>query len=390
MAEGRNKSMNYFEFSFWLSTFIIFYTYVGYPVILYLMAKARNRAVKKEEIFPTVSLIIAAYNEENGIEDKIKNCLNLDYPLDALEIIIASDGSTDNTNILVNRYADQGIRLLTLPRRGKIFALDEAVTQSVGEILVFSDANTHFQSKALNELISNFSDPVVGGVCGNQMHYKDKGDSTVSCESIYWNYDKWIKKLESLTGNIVSADGAIYAIRRELYQMPELISSTDDFAISTGVIEKGFRLVFESQALVYEHLSASANVEFKRKKRIITRGLRGVLLRKKLFNPFQYGIYSWILFSHKLLRRIIPFFLLILFFSNLLVATHGKFYLVVSQAQMIFYLLALVGYLMSKTSMRGSKIFTVPFYFCLANAAAFLAVLNFLTGKQIQNWDPIR
>ena len=128
--------MNYFEFSFWLSTFIIFYTYVGYPVILYLMAKARNRAVKKEEIFPTVSLIIAAYNEENGIEDKIKNCLNLDYPLDALEIIIASDGSTDNTNILVNRYADQGIRLLTLPRRGKIFALDEAVTQSVGEFLV--------------------------------------------------------------------------------------------------------------------------------------------------------------------------------------------------------------------------------------------------------------
>ena len=382
--------MNYFELLFWLSTFVILYAYAGYPLFLYLMAKARNRVVQKKSIFPTVSLIIAAYNEEDGIEDKIKNSLNLDYPLEVLEIIIASDGSTDNTNALVNRYADQGVKLLTLPRRGKIFALDEAVAQSKGEILVFSDANALFQSQALKELVSNFADPEVGGVCGNQMHYKDNGDSTVRGESIYWTYDKWIKKMECLTGNIVSADGAIYAIRRELYQMPELTSSTDDFAISTGVIEKGFRLVFESQAIGYEHLSASATVEFNRKLRIITRGLRGVLLRKKLLNPFRYGIYSLILFSHKLLRRIIPFFLLILFFSSLFIGTYGRFYLVVSQAQMIFYLWALVGYFLSKTSIRGLKIITLPFFFCLANVAAFLAVLNFLSGKRIQIWAPQR
>jgi cellulose synthase/poly-beta-1,6-N-acetylglucosamine synthase-like glycosyltransferase len=193
-----------------------------------------------------------------------------------------------------------------------------------------------------------------------------------------------------MTGSIVSADGAIYAIRRQLFQMPAFTAVTDDFAISTAVVEQGYRLVYENEALAFEKPMAVAEQEFKRKVRIMNRGLRGILLRKKLLNPFKYGFYSVTLFSHKVLRRLVPFFLIMLFLSGLLLSGQNMFYLGAFLMQVAFYGWVGISYLLRKTSLGRWKIFYIPFFYCLANAAAFVAIINLLSGKQVVLWNPER
>lgn len=383
-----------FTFIFWASVGIIAYSYVGFFVLVILVGWLRNRRVRKEAITPSVSLIIAAYNEEKSIRKKIENSLALDYPAEQLEIIISSDGSDDKTEEIVKEYADQGVFLYSWPRRGKIFALKDSVARARGDIIVFSDANTLYHPQSIRKLVMNFADAEIGGVCGNQKHIKHldemKQDNVGEGEALYWNYDKWLKKIESSTGSIVAADGAIYAIRRELFQMPSIIAVTDDFAISTAVVEQGFRLVFDSEALAFEKPMALAEQEFNRKVRIMNRGLRGVLLRKKLLNPFKYGFYSIIFFSHKILRRLVPFFLVSLFIASIFLSGEGVFYQGAFLAQLAFYGLVAIGYLLRKTSVGRWKIFYIPFFYFLANAAAFVAVINLLSGKQVVLWNPER
>jgi cellulose synthase/poly-beta-1,6-N-acetylglucosamine synthase-like glycosyltransferase len=376
---------------FWSSIIIIFYAYAGFPIVLAIVGMIRNRRVRKAPIMPSVSLIIAAYNEEAGITKKLENSLELDYPSDQLEIIVASDGSDDSTESIVRGYADKGIKLMSFPRRGKIFALKDAISKSTGEILVFSDANTHFHRESIKKLVSNYADIQVGGVCGNQVHTdKLSNDNTTKGEKLYWVYDKWLKKMETLTGSIVSADGAIYSIRRELFQFPKSTAVTDDFAISTAVIEQGYRLVFESEALAAEDTMSGAKEEFGRKVRIINRGLRGVFLRKNLLNPLNYGFYSLVLFSHKLLRRLVPIFLLSLFATSIFLSGEGKFFSWVMVAQSLFYTLAGISYLLKDTQIGRSKVFYIPFFYCLANAASLIAFFKLLRGTKIELWQPQR
>ena len=207
---------------FWTSLAGVFYPYLLFPLILIILSRVINADVDKRAITPKVSMIIAAYNEEESLAAKLNNALALEYPAGSLEIIVASDGSSDNTVEIADSYASAGVRYLDLPRRGKIFALIDAVEASSGEILVFSDANTMFEPQALNMIVRNFADEDVGGVCGNQLHAKaETADSSGHGEQAYWSYDKWLKILESRTGSIVSADGAIYAIRKKLFQAPE-------------------------------------------------------------------------------------------------------------------------------------------------------------------------
>lgn len=377
--------------AFWVSVGAIGYSYAGFSLLLLVWGKLKNRRVHKRPVTPAMSLIIAAYNEEQGIAQKIENSLTLDYPPEFLEIIVTSDGSTDRTNEIVQSYAERGVKFLRFSRRGKIFALRDAVARANGEILVFSDANTEYHPQALRKLAENFADPEVGGVCGNQKHKKHNASDNASAgEGLYWRYDKWLKQSETLTGSIVSADGAIYAIRKSLFQMPASTAVTDDFAISTAVIEQGYRLVFESNALAYEDPMPNAEKEFSRKVRIMNRGLRGVLLRKKLLNPFRHGFYSLVLFSHKILRRLVPFFLIILFCVNLLLINYATFYLATAIAQIAFYGLAIISYFLRRTRFGRAKILFIPFFYCLANAAAFVAVINLLKGKRIERWNPQR
>ena len=376
---------------FWFSIAVIFYSYIGFVLLLICVGWLRKHRVKKAKITPLASLIITAYNEEGNIARKLKNSLELDYPAEALEIIVASDGSDDQTDTIVESYAGSGIRLISLPRRGKIFAIDEAVKQAWGEILVFSDANTLYHPQSLRKLAANFADPEVGGVCGNQVHLKEESrDHTGRGETLYWNYDKWLKHLETLTGSIISADGAIYAIRRSLYRFPASTAVTDDFAISTGVIARGYRLVYEKEALAFEKPSAGAEQEFSRKVRIMNRGLRGVFLRKSLLNPFRYGFYSLVLFTHKLLRRLVPFFLLNLLIMSMMLSGVSTLYLSAFLVQLVFYTWAGIGYLFRKTALGRWKIFYIPYFYCLANAAALIAILNLFRGKRIERWQPQR
>lgn len=376
---------------FWLSVATILYAYIGFTLLLFLVGWLKNRQVNKQAVTPPLTLLIAAYNEEKSIAQKIENALSLDYPREQLEIIVASDGSSDRTDEIVQQYHDRGVILMSFPRRGKIFALNDAIAQARGEIIVFSDANTFYDTRALLELAGNFADPEVGGVCGNQGHFKKKTrDNASKGESLYWNYDKSLKRFETRTGSIVSADGAIYAIRKSLYEMPPSTAVTDDFAISTGVIEKGYRLVFDSEARAFEDAMPGAEEEFRRKVRIMNRGLRGVLMRKKLLNPFRYGFYSLTLFSHKVLRRLVPFFLILLFIASLALSAASPFYLAAAVAQGLFYLWAGISYLMRRRNIGGSKLFYIPFFYCMANLAAMVAVLNLLAGKKIELWNPQR
>ncbi|MGH7453835.1 MAG: glycosyltransferase family 2 protein [bacterium] len=379
------------ELAFWLAIALIIYAYIGFSLLIIIVARLKNRRVQQKPITPRLSLIIPVWNEERAIAERLENALNLDYPAGALEVIVASDGSDDNTEVIVSKYEARGVRLLSFPRRGKIHALKDAVAGAVGEILVFSDANSMYKRDALRMLVRNFADPEVGGVCGNQIYLKaKKADATSQGEGMYWSFDKWLKRMESLTGSVVSAHGAIYAIRRSLYQPPASAAVTDDFAISTAVIEQGYRLVFEGEAIAYEEPTASAALEFGRKVRIMTRGLRGVLLRRRLLNPFRYGFYALELFSHKVLRRLVPVFLLVLLGASFFLSARNNFYLGATLAQILFYALAALGYSLRRHRLGRLKFFYIPFFYCLANAAALIAVIRIIRGKKVERWQPQR
>lgn len=378
-------------FLFWLALGMPLYVYGGFPLLIVLAGYWRRRTVACQPVTPTVSLIIVAYNEAAHIAERLDNALRLDYPAEALELLVASDGSTDATEALVASYASRGVRLLRLPRRGKIPALNAAVAQAGGELCVFSDANTLFDRQALRMLARNFADPAVGGVAGRKIYTRQTGSDTSSDgECLYWTYDTWLKRQESWTGSIVAADGAIYAIRRILYQPLSDVAVTDDFAISTAVVAQGWRLVFEPAACAYETAIPASGREFQRKIRLMTRGLRGLWRRKALLNPWRMGFYAVVLASHKLLRRLVPVFLVLLGVSSLWVSAQGAFYAAALWAQLGFYGLAALGCLLRHTRLGRQPWLVVPFYYCLANAAALVALLKALRGEQIALWQPQR
>jgi cellulose synthase/poly-beta-1,6-N-acetylglucosamine synthase-like glycosyltransferase len=376
---------------FWGAAALIFYTYILFPAVVFLRGLLFRRPYKTAEITPQVSMIIAAHNESASIGAKLDNILSLDYPRDRLEVVIASDGSNDGTETIVRGYADRGVKLLALPRQGKAPALNAAVAASAGEILVFSDANSMYAPGAIRALARPFADPEVGGVAGNQCYLPKQAAAGLASdgEHSYWNFDRKLKQSQSRAGNAISATGAIYAIRRRLFRgVPAGV--TDDFATSTSVIAQGQRLVFAPDAVAYEPAAKTSSVEFGRKTRVITRGLRGVLVMRELLNPFRYGFYALQLFSHKVLRRLVVFPLLLLLFLSPLLWSRGLFYQLATLAQVAFYGCGLVGLLFGEHRIGRLKIFTIPFFFCMVNAAALLATLNVLRGRRIDFWEPQR
>jgi cellulose synthase/poly-beta-1,6-N-acetylglucosamine synthase-like glycosyltransferase len=376
---------------FWMSVAILGYVYVGFPLLVIAVGRWRGRRVRQQPITPPTSLIIAAYNEQDALAARLDNALSLDYPPGALEIVVASDGSTDRTVAVARAYAARGVRALGLPRRGKMHALDAAVGEATGDILVFTDANTMFAPDALRRLARNFADPEVGGVAGSKVYTLDQyAGATARGETLYWSYDEWIKHHESLTGSIVAADGAIYAIRRSCYRPCDDAAVTDDFATSTAVVAQGFRLVFEPEARAMEAAMASAECEFRRKVRLMTRGLRGLALRRRLLNPFHYGFYALVLFSHKVLRRLVPLVLVVLLLATLASIDSGDLYISAALAQAGFYGMAAVGYLLRDTRWGRAKCCYIPFFYCLGNAAALVALVRMASGARIEAWRPQR
>lgn len=378
------------EILFWAALTLILYTYIGFPLLVYLRGFMTDRTYYKGNITPSVSIIIAAYNEADAIGAKLENLLSLDYPAHQMEIIVASDGSQDETNEIVKRYAKQGVKLLPLPRQGKAAALNAAVILASSDILVFSDANSMFESQALRNLVQPFADANVGGVAGNQRYLADVGSGPAGeGEKSYWRFDRRLKEAQSRAGNVISATGAIYAIRKKLFiSVPEGV--TDDFVTSTRVIAQGRRLVFAADAVAYEPVADKGDREFDRKVRVITRGLWAVVFMRQLLNPMRYGFYALQLFSHKLLRRLVVFPLIGLLIANIFLWPQSLFYQLALLAQAGFYALALVGLLLADTKWANSKLLSLPYYFCLVNGACLVASMNVLRGHRIVRWNTVR
>lgn len=373
---------------FWSFIGLIIYTYVLFPVLVWLRGCLWPRPWQESDHRPSASIIVAAYNEAASIGRKLDNLSTLDYPRELVEILVACDGCTDETEAIARSRANSQVRVLSLPRSGKAAALNKAVEAASGEILVFSDANSMFTPGALRALVRPFADSAVGGVAGDQC-YERRSNGQGAGEHSYWNFDRWMKRWESRAGNVISATGAIYAIRRRLFQ-PVPQGVTDDFVISTRVIAQGFRLIFTDTAIACEPAASSPQLEFRRKVRIITRGLRGVLVMRELLNPLRFGFYALQLFSHKVLRRLIVFALLGLLPSSAWLWNNGMTYQATLAVQLAIYGCAAVGLLLAKTRFANMRIFALPAFFCLVNMSSLVASFKLLMGECIVSWEPCR
>lgn len=368
---------------FWFSLGLVFFIYFLFPVIIFLIAKLRGREAQKDKITPPISLIIPLHNEEKVIREKAENTLSLDYPRDKLEIIFALDDCIDRTKEILSVYEDNRIRILEIKERvGKVAALNKAVTQAKGEILVFSDANSMHQGDTLKKLIRNFSDEMVGCVCG-RLSYIDADTTTVSKgEGLYWKYEHFLKSQESKLGRLLITNGSIQAVRKELYPYPDP-EVADDFSIPLLIQAKGYKILYEPEAVVYETATQSLKEEFNQKVRIVSQGLKGAIrLRKNLLKLKTLGLFE--LFFHKLLRWFIPFFLMAAFAFNLTLL-QDKFYFYLFILQLIFYFFAFIGFLLQCSN--KFKLFSIPFYFCLVNFAALVAFFRLLSGGETRMWE---
>jgi len=377
------------EVVFYVALLGVLYPHLLFPLVLLLRGFLWRRPVLKADIEPPVSVIIAARNEAVSIAAKIENTLALDYPPEKLNVVVASDGSEDGTDERVLRYADRGVRLLPLPRCGKAEALNSAVEVSSGEILVFTDANSVLSPDAIRALVRPFADPKVGGVAGNQCYLEEQGGrkGVDGGEILYWSFDRLLKQAETLAGNVISATGAIYAIRRSRFRtIPAGV--TDDFFVSASVVAQGYRLVFEAAAVAFEPTAGSHRGEFARKVRIMTRGLRGILILRELLNPFRHGFYALQLLSHKVLRRLTVFPLLVLLVVSPVLWEAGAIYRLVTVGQAGLLGCAAARILLGGSRLSRARVFSVPFFFCAVHAAELVAFFNLLRGHRIERWEP--
>lgn len=369
---------------FWGSLAVILYIYVGYPTLLYLIGKTRKRynPTTGRGALPSVCLIISAFNEEKVLRDKINNSLSLQYPADKLTILVASDGSTDHTVDIVREMSDYGVRLFHRPiRKGKSAVLNEVVKQQTEEIIVFTDANSLFARDAVTRLVRSFADPSVGCVVG-RLRYVDREDSSVSKgEGAYWKYEGKISRLESALKSVLVANGSIFAIRRRLFRelYPEV---ANDFQIPIDIASEGSGVVYEPRAEAIEHTTVFWREEFRRKVRIILRGLTGLSMLKDRIRGFRL----WQFWSHKLLRWMIGLFMISAFVANFALARSSGFYAAVFAAQFVFCLAALAGWFM-RDAQKPRRLFYLPFYFLMVNCAALVGILKFMTGQRQTVWD---
>lgn len=361
------------------------YAYAGYPLLLLLLARVRPRPVRAADVLPSVTVICAAHDEEAVIEAKIRNTLALDYPPERLRLVIASDGSTDRTEAIARRFAGPRVRVLSLGRVGKMAALERAVRKSHGAVLVFTDANVLLERDAVRSLVRPLADPSVGGVCGTK-RLRPRGDSTGEGEGLYWRYDQAVKALETRVGSVYGSDGALYAIRRRLYQPVANGSQADDLAISARVVLQGYRLVYEPAAVCWEDAPADGMAELRRKVRVANHGLRAVLdLWEALLGAPVYGLQ---LLSHKVLRHMVPLFLLLILTGSAALALQAPLFRLLLAAQAAFYALALMGWLGRASRAGRHPLLSVPYYFSLVNTAAALALVELLRGTRRAVWSP--
>jgi len=375
---------------YWGSLALLAYIYIGYPVLLIIGARMLPRkAVARGADLPRVTLIISAYNEAKVMAKKLHNSLGLEYPRDRLEILVVSDCSSDQTDEIVRSFDRHGVKLLRMPERsGKTAGLNEAVRHATGEVLVFSDANAEYDRHAIARLVRNFADPEVGAVTGESRYRIGENDASTKSENAYWRYELALKKLESALGSVVGGDGAIYAIRKSLYQELDP-ADLSDFVNPLQVVRQGYRNLYEPEAFSYEAGAEDFAAEFRRKVRIVNRAWRASWKMRGLLNPFRYGVFALQFLSHKVLRWLAPVFMFFLLVANIAIAERSAFFGVTLASQLLFYAAALAGWFLSRS---GKPIFmvNVPYYFCSINLASFVGMLQALRGRTYTTWTSSR
>lgn len=377
------------EVVFWTLVVLVGYVYVGYPVLLLLLSRVTRKDPDYAEAGqPHVTLLISAFNEADCIAEKLDNSLELDYPKELLEIVVISDASDDGTDEIVSGYADRGARLLRMEDRGgKTLGLNAGVEEASGEVIVFSDANAMYREDAIRALVRPFSDGSIGAVIGEQAYHASENDAGKS-ESLYWRYETAIKELESRNGSVVGGDGAIYAVRKDLYR-PMRADALSDFINPLQVVRSGYRVVYNRRALAYESTAESFEKEYRRKVRIVNRAWRATWSMAELLNPFRHGVFALKLWSHKMLRWLVPFFLLPLLATNAYLLDEGWIYNLAFWSQILFYVMALIGGI-RQGEKELPKVLSVPYYFCLVNVASAQGILEAFTGQTYTTWSTAR
>ena len=377
------------ELIFIASLLLLAYTCAGYPLLVFVLSNLRSRPVRRGDITPTVSIIVAAHNEERGIARKIEETFSLDYPKQKLEIIIASDCSTDRTDQIVLQYADRGVILHRQNERlGKTMAQNSAVEVCSGDILVFTDATTGYQRDALRKIVRCFADPEVGCV-SSQLIYIDRSKTSVGrgCRS-YWSYETLLRQSESRLGSMIGVTGCLYAVRRTSYT-PLEHDMCSDFVIASAVRMKGLRTVYEPEAISIEDTNNRSRDEFRMRVRIVEQTMTAMSRYREVLGLRRYGMFALQMISHKLLRYSVPALLLVAFLSNLFLVTNSDIYRFTMAAQGAFYFAALAGYVFARFGARLGVV-GLPYYFVLANAAIVTAFVKFVRGEAHVVWEPLR
>ena len=367
------------------------YVYLGYPLILWLLNKAGFRRLHScSEITPRVTLIISCYNEAKILRQKLHNSLELDYPVEKLFVVVVSDGSDDGSDDIAREFIGLQVRLVRQEGRlGKTMGLNLALKDLDTDIVVFSDANAMYERQAIRNLVKHFADPEVGYVVGAALYTDGKNNAAAANEDLYWHYEMTIKKWESQLHSVVGGDGAIYAIRRELWE-PLQQRDINDFVNPLQLVAKGYRGVFEPEARCFEETAGNFSKEAKRKERIVNRSLRGLFRVKAVMNPLRSGIFSYMVISHKLLRWLIPLFAVLTFPGALVLASQS---VLLGQILMLGALLLLIpsfiGYL-GQNYPRLPWVFSFPYYFVSVNFYALMGIISALMGRTQITWNSSR
>jgi len=372
------------EILFYGSIFAVFFAYFGYPMTLLLIGWVRGREVRRASVTPTVTFIITVHNERRRIRAKLDNTLTLDYPKEKIQILVASDGSNDGTNEIVRDYFNQGVQLLELSdRKGKESAQKEAIKKATGDIIVFSDVATMLQETGLKQLVSNFADPTVG--CVSSEDRLLGRDGKPSGEGFYIRYEMWLRRLESRANSLVGLSGSLFAARKEVCGdfSGEMQS---DFRTVLNSMKMGLRGVSDPLAIgIYEDI-ADQKREGERKIRTVLRGLTVFFHHFDLLNIFCYGLFSYQLFCHKLLRWLVPFLLILTFVSNFFLISESINYLILILLQISFYSLGVLGLI--KREVETGILMKIPAYFLSVNMSILFAWLRYLRGERIVTWSP--
>ena len=368
---------------FWASAALAVYVYAGYPILLAVLRRVAKHPVAKRPIEPTVSLLVAAYNEADVIEAKIRNALELDYPADRLEIAIACDGPNDGTTAIAQRVAAQigggRVRVFAYPvNRGKLHALNDTIPQLTGDIVAFSDASSMLAPDAMRLLVANFADEDVGAASGVYRVLRGDEAALGKQEDFYWKYETYLKLAEADVGSILGCHGSLYAIRRALYPLPKPGTINDDYVIPMRILSRGYRVAYEPAAVAYEEAAEMGG--FSRRVRIMTGNFEQLREMKALIRPLRPGPLFFFL-SHKAGRLVVPIAMLAMFGANLFLLDR-PFYRALFALQLAFYALVLLGALVR----LKPKVLRLPYYFCMINAAAFLGMYHALRGGRTLAW----